>query len=231
MAFAMHGLEKRYEVISANLANVQTAGHKRLIARASLFGEELGKAKSATGDDAGGTLVRDFSQGDLVDTGNPMELALDGPGFFAVEANGETRYTRALRVHLDNDGTLVDERGSRVLGDGGPVRVDDSGKKLQVEVDGTLKSGDVESGRIRVVAFVDPQKLDDAEGGYWHAADNLELANAETTKVHQGMRENSNTNALDELVALITVQRQYEAAQRALSTESELRQKLNDGLR
>jgi flagellar basal body rod protein FlgG len=226
MAFAMHGLEKRFESIASNLANAETTGHKRLIARSELFTQELASAKATDG-----TVVRDFTQGDLLDTGDPMDVAIDGPGFFAVEQNGQTQFTRALHLHAEPDGTLVDEHGGRVLGEGGPLRLGSPTSKFEVQNDGTVKGDGADVGRLRLVNFVEPQRLDDATGGYWRADDRLEVTGAQGAQVRQRQRERSNVNALDELVNLITVQRQYEAAQRALSVESELRHRLNDGLR
>ena len=231
MAFAMHGLEKRFDVIAANLANADTTGHKRLIARSELFTQELASAKAADPAAPDRTVVRDFTQGDLLDTGDPMDVAIDGPGFFAVEQNGQTQFTRALHLHAEPDGTLVDEHGGRVLGEGGPLRLGSPTSKFEVQNDGTVKGDGADVGRLRIVNFVEPQRLDDATGGYWRADDRLEVTGAQGAQVRQRQRERSNVNALDELVNLISVQRQYEAAQRALSVESELRHRLNDGLR
>jgi flagellar basal-body rod protein FlgF len=229
IGFAMRGLEQRFEIVASNLANAETVGHKRLIGRAESFAAELDRAKN---DAAAPSMpvVRDFSQGDLIASDDPSDLALNGPGFFAVEQDGQIKYTRALHVHADVDGTLLDERNARVMGEGGPLRLAGALSTFQFENDGTLKTEGADAGRLRVVAFVDPQKLEDLPGGYWHADDKLELTGAQGTQVRQRQRENSNVSALDEMVQLITIQRQYEAAQKAMTVESDLRKKLNDGL-
>jgi flagellar basal-body rod protein FlgF len=134
-------------------------------------------------------------------------------------------------MHSAPDGTLEDEHGGRVMGDGGPLRLSSPIARVEVENDGTVKGDGSDVGRLRLVNFVEPQKLDDQSGGYWHADDRLEVTGAQGAQVRQRQRENSNVNALDELVNLITIQRQYEAAQRAMSVESDLRKRLNDGLR
>ena len=228
MAFAMHGLEKQFEVVAANLANAETAGHKRLVARGELFTQELARAKAG---DERGAVVRDFTQGDLIETDDPMDVALDGPGFFAVERNGTTQFTRVLHLHAEADGTLLDEHGGRVLGDGGPLRLGGPLAKVEIESDGTVKGDGSDAGRLRVVNFVEPQRLDDAPNGYWRSDERLEVTGAQGSQVRQGQREHSNVNALDELVNLITIQRQYDAAQRAMTVESDLRRRLNEGLR
>jgi len=231
MAFAMRGLEKRFDVVAANLANAETAGHKRLLARSDLFTQELARATASDEKGRDRSVVRDFSQGDLVDTDDPMDVSIDGPGFFAVESNGQTQFARTLHLHADPDGTLVDDHGGRVLGEGGPLRLSGPITQLEVEGDGTVKGDGSDVGRLRLVNFVEPQRLDDAPGGYWRADERLEVTGAQGAEVRQRQRERSNVDALDELVNLITIQRQYEAAQRAMATESDLRRRLNDGLR
>jgi flagellar basal body rod protein FlgG len=229
IAFTLRSLEQRYEVAAANLSNLETAGHKRLVARspgysAGSFAAEVARARSADLP----TLVRDFSQGDVLPNDDPSELALQGDGFFAVEAGGEIRYARALRVQVDPDGTLIDGQGGRISGESGPIRLTGPLSKLQIERDGAVKSDGVEVGRLRVVAFVDPQALTAMPGGRFVAPDRAEVVAAQNTQVLQGARERSNTDAVSELVDLIVVQRQYEAAQRVLQNESELRQRLTD---
>jgi flagellar basal-body rod protein FlgF len=229
IAFAMRGLEGRFETVASNLANAETVGHKRLVSRSESFATLLARARS---NDRGTPppVVRDFSQGELTTTDDPADLALNGPGFFAVERDGAVEYTRALHVHADADGTLLDEHNSRVLGEGGPLRLAGPLSSFQFENDGTLKSDGADAGRLRVVAFVDPQRLEDRPGGYWRADDRLELTGAQGTQVRQRQREGSNVSAIDEMVQLITIQRHFETAQRAMAAESELRQKLNEGL-
>lgn len=224
----MRNLERRFEVVASNLANLETAGHKRLIARSELysadsFQTELERAKNSSGS----ALVRDFSQGDLVLNDDPSELALQGDGFFAVEVKGEVLYERGSRVHPDTDGTLIDDHGSPLLAEGGPVRLGSSVAEFQVERDGTVKSEGAESGRLRVVTFVEPQKLEALPGGLFRAPDGLEVVSSKETQVVQGARERSNTDALHELVELIAIQRQYEAAQKALGIENDLRERVN----
>jgi len=230
IAFAMKGLEQRFEIVASNLANAKTADHKRLVGRAESFSAELERALAGDEEPAAAPVLRDFSQGDLIASDDPSDVALNGPGFFAVESEGQIKFTRTLHLHPDVDGTLLDDHNGRVLGDGGPLRLAGPLANFQFENDGTLKTDGADAGRLRVVAFVDPQQLEDLPGGYWRAGDRLEVTGAQGTQVRQRQRENSNVSALDEMVQLITIQRQYEAAQKALTVESDLRKKLNDGL-
>jgi flagellar basal body rod protein FlgG len=228
LAFALRGLERRFEVAAANLAHLETAGHKRLVARSTGSSDESFAAQVARARGGAPDVVRDFRQGDLVPNEDPTQLALQGDGFFALEKDGELRYARGVRVVVDPDGTMVDAHGGRLLGESGPLRLAGPLSDFKIERDGTVKSEGVEVGRLRVVAFVDPQELAPSQGGLFRAPERAEVVAAQNTQVIQGARERSNTDAVRELVDLIVIQRQYEAAQRALLVENELRRKLNE---
>jgi flagellar basal body rod protein FlgG len=224
----MHGLELRYEATAHNLANLETSGHKRLIVRTTRSSDNSFAAQLDSAKTAESSVVRDFTQGDVVTTDDPGELALQGEGFFAVELDGQVRYERALRVHVEPDGTLGDDRGARVLGEAGPIRLAAPTSKMQVERDGSVREIDGPvAGKVRVVTFVDPQKLEESTGGVYRAPDDAEVVVAQETHVVQGARERSNSDAIGELVNLIAAQRQYEAAQRTLVAENQIRERLN----
>jgi flagellar basal body rod protein FlgG len=230
LAFAIRGLEQRFEVAASNLANLETSGHKRLIARSTRYSADSFATEMERAQQQGTpTVARDFSQGELIPDDDPSELALQGDGFFAVEKGGELAYSRSVRVAVDPEGTLVEAHGGRLVGDAGPLRLAGPLSKFQVERDGVVKGEDgVEVGKLRVVAFVDPQSLQPIDGNLFKAPDGAELVGAQSTQVIQGSRERSNSEAVNELIELIVVQRQYQAAQHALLAESEIRQHLNE---
>jgi len=225
IAASMQALERRFEIVADNLANLETPGHKRLVVSSHGSSDE---ADGAEGDYGGATLTRDFSQGDLVDSGDPADLALDGEGFFAVEHEDRLHYVRGVHIVKAVDGTLFDAKGARLMGEAGPIRVPNDSVEVTVEADGTVAADRVPVGKLRVVTFVDPQLLVAEGGGRFTAPDGSEVVAANATTVAQGSRERSNTEPVRELVEMIVVQRQYDAAQRALTTESELRQRLNE---
>lgn len=223
---ALQALERRFEVVADNLANVETAGHKRLVAYAQGSSDGSGSARGPLKQEA--SLARDFSQGDLVESGDTRDLALNGEGFFAVEVAGELRFVRSVQLHRDAGGVLHDSRGAQLLGEAGPLRVPDDATRVAVERDGTVLADGGEIGRLRLVTFVEPDQLAAVGSGRYAAPEGVELVAASATQVAQGFRERSNTEPIRELVEMIVVQRQYEAAQRALAVESELRQRLNE---
>ena len=223
---AMKALERRFEVVADNLANVETNGHKRLIAY-SIGSSDDSSAAQGT-ESIGAELERDFTQGDLIESGDPADLALNGEGFFAVQVDADIRYVRTARLFRDPEGTLRDGKGAQLLGESGPISVPTEAVDLRVEKDGTV-TADLEAvGKLRVVTFVDPTELNAVGGGRYAASSSAELVAATATDVASGFRERSNTDPVSELVEMILIQRQYEAAQRALSTESELRRSLNE---
>ncbi len=96
--------ERKLEAVSNNLANADTAGYKKdVISFDKKFKAQLNK---------------DYSQGDVTQTGNPFDIAIGGPGFFKVETDQGIRYTRNGSFSLDSLGTLVDQNGNPVLGQG-----------------------------------------------------------------------------------------------------------------
>ncbi len=227
IATAMRGLERRFEVVADNLANVETAGHKRLIAYSQSSSEESGAAQGASSGKQA-AVQHDFTQGDLIATDSFDDLALKGEGFFAVEVEDRVHFVRSVTLSRDADGLVIDSRGARLLGESGPLRTTEPNSALRIERDGTVLSDNEPIGRLRVVTFVDPNELMAEGGGRYAAPEGSELVAATNTEVLQGYRERSNTDPVRELIEMIVVQRQYEAAQKALSTENELRQRLND---
>ncbi|HEY8311233.1 MAG TPA: flagellar hook-basal body complex protein, partial [Gemmatimonadaceae bacterium] len=143
-AAALRYWERRQEVAANNLANVSTDGFKGQKVFARMVEGALPAADAVT----------DFSQGTLQNTGNPRDIALDGPGFFVVKtANGE-RYSRGGSVQVNESGDLTDSAGHQLLGENGPIRVaargDDQIGNLQIAKDGTVSVGNAEVGRLRI---------------------------------------------------------------------------------
>ena len=134
-AAGMINQRERLDVISNNLANISTTAYKRSqpVSRGfyQIFAEEVVRFPSLRGSQAvpggGSTLdatADDFSPGPLVDTGNPLDVAIDGPGFFVVRAPAGERYTRAGNFSLNPEGQLVTQNGEPVLGEQGAILID-----------------------------------------------------------------------------------------------------------
>lgn len=228
-ASTMEALGARYEAIAHNLANVSTAGYKAIIfafASSQAVAAATETAVAPVREELGtvvGSPVLDFSQGHLVRTERPLDLALNGKGFFVLETPQGPLYTRNGSFQTNAQGQLVDGAGRTVAGEGGPLMIPQgaAGQSLQVGSDGRLMAGRTEIGKLRLVEFTDPQVLTPAGQSALQAPAGTAPAAATKTTVHQGYQEASNVSAVEELVGLITVSRLYEANAKVVQLNSE----------
>jgi flagellar basal-body rod protein FlgF/flagellar basal-body rod protein FlgG len=208
------------DTIANNLANVSTSGFR---ASHNVFGAVLaaenGNPLSALNQDANeygvmsGTQL-DNAQGALVPTGNPLDLAIEGSGYFAVQTTAGPVYTRGGNFRVSPQGQLVTAAGDQVLGDGGPITI--VGEPVSISTDGTISVNDAIAGRLKVVEFPPATALESAGGTYYKAPVGTAVT-ATNSKVSQATLESSNVNPVTSVVELITAQRQVETMRRVLS--------------
>lgn len=212
----------RLEVLANNLANIDTTGFKKENIFVELLQRKLSTEQQPT--ELAGFDVRqytDFSEGSLRQTGNPLDLAIDGQGFFVVETPRGPRYTRNGHFKLANDGTIVNEQGYAVLGAGGRIQLPD----VQKPVEGALaitESGDVlvanqPIGRFRIVQFEDLRELK-KEGNSLFVGENVQPRdrNSSAVAVRQGYLEESNVEGIAEMIMMVELNRSFETDQKAL---------------
>jgi len=231
--------EKRMQVISNNLANINTSGFKKdkgrfqIIDSPDSIKEDLEKKSISTGKQQPPLwlqfeTITDFSAGPMKHTGNPFDLALEGDGFFCIKTEQGTQYTRNGNFSLDQDGMLVTMDGLPVLGEGGPINIEGDtftvGVKGNISVDGNLVD------TIKIVGFEKPDALEKTENSLFAIADKNEVeSKAENTGVSQGFIELSNVNAIRMMTEMIEVLRGYESYQKAIKTADEANAKaIND---
>ena len=204
---ALEARMKIVDVITNNLANAQTVGFKRD------FGEIL---RNEEGYDVGTTV--DLSVGDLINTGNELDAAISGGGFFAVETPQGVRYTRSGSFALSSGGELVTKDGMKVLSSSGSPIVPGEGK-VEIHDAGSVLVDGNEVATLKIVSFKDIGKLQ-KEGlsrYVWNGApDGVE--DVPEPRVKGGHLERSNVNAVDEMVHLMSAYREFEAVQRTLKT-------------
>lgn len=205
---AMGAAEKRLEAIAANLANLDTTAYKRTSTASAVFEVPRGTGSRR---ELATTGTIDFTQGVLERTGNPLDLALDGPGFFAVETRGGEAYTRDGAFRVDEAGVLLDQDGEPVVWEGARGTLAPVGEAVTVDGSGVVRQGASEVGKLKLVDFADPSRLTRDARGRWRPVPGLEPAPS-TATVHQGALERSNASSVDELVSLIRVQRGFESA-------------------
>lgn len=212
-ANAMATAQKRLDHASQNLANVDTVGFKRRGTAIRGFEFQL-NGRTTDGIETERTV--DWSQGQLERTGNPYDLALHGPGFFAIDSPDGEVYTRAGQFKVDQGGVLQSAEGYPLAWNSLSGAIDPNGLPVTIDGNGTVYQGEGQLGQLRLVDFEDPQALVQDGMGYWHApADLREVAHEGV--LHQGALEGSNAVGLEEIVSLIDVQRSFEAASRVVS--------------
>jgi flagellar basal body rod protein FlgG len=217
---ALSGLRARMDEldrIASDIANIGTAGYKgerqaRVSAERTQFEWTLNTAIDTT---LGETRL-DTRDGALAPTGRPLDLALDGGGFFVVETPAGDRYTRNGHFTLDAERRLVTEDGFAVKGEEGPIVVGEREGDLKVDADGTVWNGATRAGRIAIANVADPSRMT-REQGTLLGAGGQELLEVTTPVVRAGALEQSNVSVADRLAAITSVSRGFEALQKAMS--------------
>ena len=209
--------------ISHNLSNVNTNGYKSIrvtfenhMAKAGYLGDSFVKLSEEE---------IDFSTGSIVQDGVDTHFALNGDGFFVVEAeDGENLVMRAGSFQFNNQGILVNPMGEPVLkSDGGYVQIDQENRAIQLDEEGRIfdQNGD----EIGQLFIADSDDLTPLTGGRWRAGELLPAS--PKTRVIQGALELSNTNPFREMTEMIQTTRMFDSLQKAMQSSNELDGKLN----
>jgi flagellar basal-body rod protein FlgF len=215
---------RKLEVVSQDLANVNTSGYKgQRLAFNEVLAARLPAGTRSGGFVAVGEQRTDFFQGQHQSTGNPFHLALDGEGYFVVDTPRGERYTRSGGFTLSADGTVITPQGEALLGEGGPVQV--TGAKMDIGMDGTVRSENGELGKLRIVRFVDERQAA-KEGANLFRSNPANVEDVGAPRVVQGNLEQSNVSPIDRMVSMITIQRQFEAYERAMKLMDGVTQKV-----
>lgn len=225
-------LRRELDVIANNIANINTSGFKTESMMFEQYLDPTARHDQFTGNDRRISFVvdratmQDFSQGPLQRTEAPLDLALDGEGFFAVQTQNGERYARGGNFHVNAQGQLVNASGHPVLGQGGPITFEPNDVNFTIAADGTVSTQNGERGKLRIVRFATPHRLTQQGEGLWSAPANLppQVADA-TTRVVQGALEKSNVHAVREMNRLIEVSRAYSNVANMQQRTDELRRK------
>jgi len=211
-------LTRQMEIIADNIANISTPGFKAEMMAVIPEGDGDMPKDELMAVPLG--LVRDIRPGDFSHTGNSLDLAIKGDGYFVVQTPQGERYTRNGRFQLDGDGRIVNSNGYPVLGDGGGVITVPAGSgDLSIGRDGTITTDAGNIGTIGIVTFANQRTLQRADGGLFIASD--PPVPAEEAEVIQGSIENSNVKAVIQITDMSQVMRSYQQAQRIVDSENE----------
>jgi flagellar basal-body rod protein FlgF len=224
-------LTRQMDIVANNIANANTTAFKGERVLFTNYLADLGPGQDQQlnfPQDIG--VSRNFEEGSLTPTGNSLDLAISGDGFFAVNAPNGTRYTRAGAFALNTQGQIVDLAGDTVLDEhGNPIAVAPGQTQVSVSQDGTVSTESGQLARLQLVRFDDPNNLS-AEGANLFDAGGATPIPASASKVIQGSIEGSNIQPVTELTHLLQIQHGIEAAQRVISAENDRQTKMIDAL-
>tara|TARA_B100001123_G_scaffold222642_1_gene250750 strand:+ start:914 stop:1675 length:762 start_codon:yes stop_codon:yes gene_type:complete len=227
-AAALRGLQEYQNIIANNIAASHVAGFKAgAVGFEAVEGGEIARSThDRLKNELPGSfpLIRseiDYAAGELRQTGNDMDLALHGDGFFALTSvNGDTVFTRDGQFYVNAEGVVVNVMGHEFSNDGGTsIRVDTSGGNLTVDKEGQLFQEGVLVDKFGVFTFAEPNAdLRKVGGGFMPRRPEAVPVEAEAGQyqVMQGFVENSNVSAIREMINLIEVGRAHEANQKMI---------------
>lgn len=223
---------KELEVLTNNLANVNTTAFRADSAFMKQYKVAEQGQQSRTYAKIDKTFT-DFKQGPTINTERDLDLAIDGPGFMAVQSKtGKEGYTRAGSLQLGEDGTLMTQEGQLVLGNGGAINIPPA-QRIHIGPDGTISAqfvGTNELVNVDRIKFTNPDvaTLTKGEDGLFYLPDSGTAQQDQSVKVLTGALEGSNVNAIETMTKLIDLTRHYEIHTTFMKQMSEDTSKSNE---
>ncbi len=228
MSGAKH-LMARQDTLAQNLANVNTTGYRADVVAL--------RAVPARGQEAGTrvftvetTIGADMKTGPMTTTGRPLDVAVQGPGWLAVQgADGNEAYTRAGSLQISAEGTLVLPNGTPVLGDGGPITVPQDAQ-LSIAPDGTVSAklaGQTSVNQVGRIKLVNPGDGELVKGldGLFRTKSGDPADVDETVRLAEGTLEGSNVNVVETMIGMIAAARQFEMQMKLMQSAEQNEQK------
>ncbi len=225
---AARSLEKNNKlinIIANNLANLNSIGYKKDSTFSHIMNEyNLPDLNEYT----------DFSQGELVQTSNPLDLGLKGKVFFAMQDdNGEIYFTRNGRFTISEEGYIVNENGLKLLGENGPLNINDNlfddNRKIQINKNGDIKVGKLDLDTLKIVKFENTDQITKSgANNYKLVYGDYNTADTSEYEIQQGFLENSNVNAIEEMESMIKVSKDFESAQKVMNYIDNIMEKASE---
>ncbi|HGJ65608.1 TPA: flagellar basal-body rod protein FlgF [bacterium] len=218
------------EVITNNLANVNTVGYKKneldFSGTFNPLPEQDGTYSTLNLDSVSARFITDFSEGEIRQTNSTLDLALSGDGFFVIQHPEGIRYTRSGNFTLDNSGRLVTVDGYAVFGSNGAIQI--QGENIEIDSKGYVIVDGNQIDKIRIVDFAKPYELTKTGHNTFNNTNQTILSS--NAIVRQGYLEMSNANPIHEMVKMIETMRIYESYQKTIQLFNETLEKSNNEL-
>lgn len=227
-------LRREMDIVANNVANVNTVGFKNDQPVFQTYMMEVARADSFQRPDRTLNYVIDqrshidLGTGQLDNTGNQLDVAIQGDGYFVVQTKDGERLTRAGNFTLNNDGELVTHSGLKVMTDGGPVTFSSSETRITIGSDGIISTSQGNRGKLKVVMPKDPNSVRKVGDNLFSTTTALEPAGK--MRVVQGAIERSNVSAVVEMTRMIEVTRAYQSVTTMMDRTQDLRRNAIDKL-
>jgi flagellar basal body rod protein FlgG len=225
LASAMDVAATNHELVAENLAHVNSPGYRRQSMQFESYAPAMAAGTSPQAGDGitnvrSGGVYTQFDSGPLQQTGNPLDVALGGDGFFVMQGPRGPLYSRNGAFELGPGNQLVSRSGLPVLAGGGPVSLPENAGSIQIGHDGTISVDGTPLAKLDVVTFDRPDSLRRAGDTAFEGGNPVPAADGRVT-VEQGFREGSNVNVVNEMVSMMLGMRHYEAAEKTLKSISD----------
>lgn len=218
------GLWNQMNVVSNNMANMNTSGYKQddVMFKSYLAetpkAEGFGKSQLHFTQDFG--TYSNFSEGSMVYTGNTLDLALHGDGFFAIETNDGEKYTKKGSFALNAERQIVTSEGYPLMSESNqPIYIAPTEKNIFIAENGDVSTENGIVSKVKMVSFEDNKKLVKAEGTMFENISGNKMVDADNVRLAQGYIEKSNVNPIEEMTKMMKLQRSYEFVQQMINQE------------
>ena len=214
------GLNRQMSTISNNIANVNTTAYRE---EDMMFEEVLQETQDGeTGElsfNQDVSTFYDLEKGPLKKTGNPLDVALNGEGYFTIQTEDGPRYTRDGAFMLDGNNELVTKEGRNVLdAQGNPIEVPENAQDIEIARDGTVSTAEEELGQLGIATFENEQELEKRPNSLYAPGDQAPQG-PDNPEIHQGMLEQSNVQPIKEMTTMMKVVSSYQSAQSMMDND------------
>ncbi len=221
---AQIAMERRLDAIASNIANVNTAGYRAVGVRFSAEMAQIGQTQVDFASQGQAYVVR--NQGPITHTGDSLDVAIDGDGWFGLDTPNGTVYTRDGRLHMNANGDLQSVNGYSVLDSGGaPITLDPSGGPVEIAENGGISQGGRRLGVIGLFTIPTDATLTRHDNSAVISDKQVDpVIDMTANSIRQGYVEGSNVNPIVEMTRLIEASRAFDQATAALSQNDEVNQ-------